>query len=466
MLNKLGAVHMAADVLTIPTLFNEAAARNYDKVALQAKKDNQWLRLTYGDLETASLKVAYFLIREGLKKGDAAGIVLENRPEWLIIYLGMMYAGLACVPLDPQLGVSDLRGFILNSQARIVFTSRTLFDEKFKPFLERDALRFVILDYAGSKEPNALDFAELENSPSGALALPQVLAQDIASLIYTSGTTAQPKAVLLSHGNICSNFKSIAKLNICFPSDNILSILPLYHAYSFMVTLMVPVLLGAKATFALSFKPKDLSQIIREAKVTILPGVPQLFSLLHKAILEKIKNIPSILLPLGVAFIRPSLRSRLGRDLRLLVSGGARLEPKIARDLTRILGVKLVEGYGLTETSPVVTLNPVEKIKFGSVGKPIPGVQISILNPDKSGIGQVLIKGPNVMEGYFKQPQLTAEAVKDGWFYSGDAGYIDKEGYLFLSGREKDIIVLSSGKNVYPEELEHHYAKSPYIKEI
>ncbi|MBI3990520.1 MAG: AMP-binding protein, partial [Candidatus Omnitrophica bacterium] len=249
-------------------------------------------------------------------------------------------------------------------------------------------------------------------------------------------------------------------------SDNALSILPLHHTYAFMVTLITPLFLGATITYCQSFKPEDLSRIINEGHVTILVGVPQIFSMLHKVISERVKRIPLLFLPFVLLLTRLRLRRLWGRRLRFFVSGGARLEPAIARDLTRLSGIKMIEGYGLTETSPVVTLNPLKKIKFGSVGRPIPDVQIRILDPDKSGVGQVLIKGPNVMQGYFKHPEWTGEAIKEGWFYSQDLGYIDEEGYLFLSGRESDVIVLSSGKNIYPDELEEHYASSPYIKEI
>jgi long-chain acyl-CoA synthetase len=232
-----------------------------------------------------------------------------------------------------------------------------------------------------------------------------------------------------------------------------------------MVTLLVPLFLGAKVTYGTSLRPDDLTQIIKETKVTILVGVPQLFALIHKAIFEKIKKIPFFLRSFVLPFIKSKVQNNFGKSLRLLVSGGARLEPKVAGGLSR-LGFKIIEGYGLTETSPVVTINPPQKIKFGSVGKPIPDVEIKISSSDASGIGEVLIKGPNVMQGYFKQPDLSKEIIKEGWFYSGDLGYIDKEGYLFLVGRKKDVIVLSSGKNIYPEELEEYYSSSPYIKEI
>jgi len=455
---------MTEESLVIHKIFSHTVSQFADKVALRVKKGDLWLKITYRDLEASSQKVAAFLIKEGFKKGDFAGIILENRPEWPIIYLGIMYAALTCVPLDRQLTPEEARNLILDSQAKIIFCSYDIFVEKFKDNLADYSLKFVLLDNPEYQHPNITNFSDIEYIKPDTSLMPDVLPEDIASLIYTSGTTAKPKGVLLSHKNICSNFRSTQKSNVCLPSDNMLSILPLHHTYAFMVTLVVPLFLGGEVTYCLSFKPQDLSQVIQEAKVTVLVGVPQLFSLLHKAIYDRIKKIPFFLRPFLMPFIKSKVRSQFG-ILRLLVSGGARLPPKINRDLSE-LGFKIVEGYGLTETSPVVTLNPPQKTKFGSVGKPIPDVEIKILKPDKSGIGQVLIKGPNVMQGYFRQPDLTSQVIKEGWFYSGDLGWIDKEGYLFLTGREKDVIVLSSGKNIYPEELEEYYSQGPYIKEI
>ncbi|MBM3284227.1 long-chain fatty acid--CoA ligase, partial [Candidatus Gottesmanbacteria bacterium] len=391
----------------------------------------------------------------GFKKGDFAALILENRPEWAMIYLGIIRAGLSCVPLDPQLSVDEIKNLIQDCGAKIIFASYEIFAQKVKLTVEQTRIKAVVLE---------TDEIKIKNTSYENICWPEVNPSDIASLIYTSGTTGKPKGVLLSHKNFCSNFNSIQKMNLVFGSDNFLSILPLYHSYSFTVTLLVPLFLGAKVTYCTSFKSDEFSQIIKEAGVTILVGVPQIFSLLHKAIFERIKRIPILLRPFILPIIRLKLRQQFG-SLRISVSGGARLEPKMGRDLTR-LGLKIIEGYGSTETSPVVTFNPKEKVKFGSVGKSIPGVEIKISNPDRKGVGEVLIKGPNVMEGYFKQPELTAEVIKGGWLYSGDLGYIDKEGYLYLVGREKEIIVLSSGKNIYPEELEEYYSQSPYMKEI
>ena len=453
---------MNKENLVIHEIFRQVAAENPDKVALQIKTDDLWQRFTYREVQELSLKVGAFLIKEGFKKGDFAGLILENRPEWGIIYLGLMYSGLVCVPLDPALSQQEIRNLISDSGSKIIFSSYELFINKIKPATEGLFVKFVLLDT--EKSNGFIKFSDIKATSTDNIGWPPVYPEDIASLIYTSGTTGKPKGVLLSHNNFCSNFRSTQKINLCLPSDNFLSILPLYHSYAFMVTLIVPLLLGAKVTYCLSFKSQDLGRIIQEAQVTILVGVPQLFSLLHKAIFEKVRKIPLIFRPFILPFIRLKLQRHFG-SLRFFVSGGARLEPKIGRDLSK-LGLRLIEGYGLTETSPVATLNPPEKVKFGSVGKALPDVQIKILNPDSTGTGQVLIKGENVMQGYFKKPELSAQVIKDGWLYTSDLGYIDKDGYLILVGREEEIIVLSSGKNIYPEELEAHYLQNPYIKEM
>jgi long-chain acyl-CoA synthetase len=442
--------------LVITEYFSQIAHKFSGRVCLQIKKGSVWERWTYGQLEEWALKVAGFLIAEkALKKGDFACLILENRPEWPAVYLGILRAGLSCVPLDPQISSDEIKNLILDSGAKIVFTSCEIFAQKVKQAIEQADVEVVVLES---------DEIKIKNTSYKNINWPEVNPDDIASLIYTSGTTGKPKGVMLTHKNICSNFLSIKELKMCFPSDNFLSILPLHHSYPFMGNLIMPLFIGATVTYLPSgFRLQELSRLIKEAQVTLLVGVPQLFSLLHAGISERLKHIP-VFLRLYI-FVRKKVPNNFGKTLRLLISGGARLEPKIARDLTK-WGLKIIEGYGLTETSPIVTLNPFQKVKFGSVGKSIPSVQIRILNPQSSGIGQILIKGPNVMKGYFKQPDLTAEVLKDDWFYSGDLGYIDKEGYLFVTGREKEVIVLSSGKTIYPEELEAYYSQSPYIKEI
>lgn len=446
---------MSEEKLVIHERFSDIAARFPQNIALQFKQDNAWGSLTYRELETEALKVANYLLNAGFKKGDTACLVLENRPEWIIIYLGIMYAGMICVPLDSQLTSPDLKNFILDSQAKAAFCSQDVFSEKISADIQRILNKVIVLDGQW-----------LVDAPAQRENLPAVNPEDIASLVYTSGTTDKPKAVLLTHRNICSNFISITKLNLCSAADNFSAILPLYHIYPFMAGLILPLLLGARVTFfPAGFKPQDLAKIIKQQQVTIVVGVPQLFSLIHSAIFQKVNIAPYLLRFFILPLVKRKIKFIFGKSLRAMISGGARLDPRIGSEFLSI-GLNLVEGYGLTETSPLVTLNPLDKVKFGSVGKPIPDVQIKIDHPDKYGVGQVLIKGPNLMKGYFKQPELTSLSIKDGWLYSGDLGYIDKQGYLFLTGREKEVLVLDSGKTIYPEELEQYYQNSPYIKEI
>jgi long-chain acyl-CoA synthetase len=448
---------MAQEDLVIHKLFSQIAQRFADRVALQIREDSHWRRFTYKEVDVLARKIGAFLTRQGYRKGDCAALILENSPEWAIIYLGIMYAQLTCVAIDYELSEAELDGIFRDCKPLIAFTSDKILQKKINHTSYR-RLKVITVD--------SPDFDKIKTGQYENILFPEVSSSDVASLIYTSGTTAMPKGVILTHYNFCSNFRSIEKVGVCSPKDNFLSILPLYHTYAFMVTLLVPLLMGAKVTYAKGFKPEDLAGIIKEANVTVLVGVPQLFSLIYRSIFEKIKKLPLFSRFLIMPLIRQKVRNRFGRSLRLLVSGGARLESEVAKGLTRF-GLKTIEGYGLTETSPVATLNPPERPKFGSVGKAIPDVQVKILNPDSSGIGEVLIKGPNVMQGYFKRPDLTARVISsDGWFNSQDLGYIDSEGYLFLTGRKKDVIVLSSGKNIYPEELEEYYGKSPYIKEI
>jgi long-chain acyl-CoA synthetase len=453
-----------AEELLIHKLFNSTAIQSARQVALQIEKNGQWQKFTYAEVQALSFKVTAFLSAKGFGSKDFAAIILENRPEWPVIYFGIVQAALTAVPVDPQLSPEEIKNLIDDCGAKIIFSSSGLFKDKIKGCINGSSVKTVILDLKGEPEKDTFSFSEIENMRLDAINFPSVLPSDTASLIYTSGTTGKPKGVMLSHYNICSNFLSIKSMGICAQTDNFLSILPLYHSYPFMVTLITPLLLGAKVTYVFSFKPEELSRVIKEAGVTLLAGVPQLFSLLHKAIYDKLKPVPFFLRPCIIPFFKFGLKKRLG-SLRILVSGGARLEPEAGRGLAKV-GLKVIEGYGLTETSPVVTLNLPEKIKFGSVGRPIPGVRILIHNPDKSGRGETLIRGPNVMQGYFKQQELTQDALKEGWLYSGDTGHIDKDGYLFLEGRQEEVMVLASGKNIYPEELEAYYMQSPYIKEM
>jgi len=454
---------MTKDLL-IKNRFDDVVNKDPLRIAIQVKKGRQWQRWTYAQVREEALRVAAFLQQEN-PSHDCVALALETRPEWIFIYLGIMYAGMTCVPIDTQLGGHELARCILDCHAVILFCSKEIYENRLEASLWPRLKRLVVLDAEDLAHEAAVGFPDI-GGPSFASHGGDQNEDRIASLIYTSGTTDVPKAVLLTHKNFCSNFISIDQLHLCSSDDNFFAFLPLHHTYPFMATVILPLFLGARITCCpQGFNPSNLAALVNEGKVSVLVGVPQVFALMYHGINKKISSLPLVLRVLLRPFMRHKIHSQFGRRLRLMVSGGARLDPKMAQGLAAY-GFKIVEGYGLTETSPVATFNPLEKVKYGSVGKAIPGVQIRIDEPNPSGIGQVLIKGPNVMKGYYNQPQVTGEVIKDAWFHSGDLGYIDEDGYLFLTGRSKEVIVLGSGKNIYPEELEARFLKSPFIKEI
>ncbi|MFA6141922.1 MAG: AMP-binding protein [Candidatus Omnitrophota bacterium] len=468
--------------LVIHKMFFQVSSQFPDRVCLQIKKGPDWERWTYGQIEDLSLSIGAFLIKAGYKKGDFAAMCLENRPEWGIIYLGIMAAGLTCVPFDTQLTGQEIENLISDCGAKIVFVSNAVFQAKKIDKIKTGLNKTVILDLDIEKE-NLIGLTQVKSTSHEGVALPEVLPEDIASLIYTSGTTGAPKGVMLTHKNFCSNAQSIEKLKIFSDKDNFISILPLHHCFPFIVTLIMPFFIRARVTYASSLKTDELLASIRESGVTILAGVPQLFYMFYTQISAKMKKMPFLfrMLLLGLVGILWQIRRLsginlnklvlskvhrpFGKTLRFFISGGAKLNEEAARFLMKI-GFTILEGYGLTETSPGVAFNPLRRQKIGSVGKVIPDVEVKIVDPDATGMGEVVIRGPNVMKGYYKRDDETSSVLKDGWFYSGDLGHIDRDGYLYITGRIKEMIVLSSGKKIFPEEIESHYAKSPYIKEV
>jgi long-chain acyl-CoA synthetase len=466
----------------IHKIFAQISSRFPDRICLQIKKGSIWERWTYGQIEALSLRIGSFLIKEGFKKNDFAAICMENRPEWAIIYLGVMAAGLTCVPLDLQSSEQEIENLINDCSAKIIFVSNSVFQAKNISKLKAGLNKIIILDLDIEKD-NLVGLTRVESTLSAGVKWPEVFGEDIASLVYTSGTTDKPKGVMLTHKNLCSDFQSIDKLKLFSDKDIFISILPLHHAYPFMITLITPLFCRARVIYTTSFRSDELLSLMKEAGVTVLVGVPQLFSIFYTNILEKIKKVPFLLrMPLlGLIEIFWQIRrlsginlSKLvllkihqpfGQALRFFACGGAKMNEEAAKYLAKI-GFTMLEGYGLTETSPVVAFNPLRKQKIGSVGRVVPDVELKIDNPDAAGMGEIVIKGPNVMKGYYNRTQETLSVLKNGWFYSGDLGYLDKDDYLYITGRKKEIIVLSSGKKVYPEEIESHYIKSPYIQEI
>jgi len=468
----------------IPDLFFRKANEYKNKIAFNYF-DQVWKTITYNELLNNTKGLAAYLLQNGIEKGDKIAIISENRPEWCTAYLAISLSGGIAVPIDAQLGSDEIRNLLTDSETKVVFHSAKT-EENVRKAVDEIVTHYSLIvnlinfDSSGYQEICRTN--HIRNYPD-------ILEEDLASIIYTSGTTGIPKGVMLTHKNFCSDAEALIKAGILSHDDSVLGVLPLHHTYPFMGNFLIPVFLGIPITYPQSLKGPDIMTAIRDKGVTILVSVPQLLELIRNGVINKIKqlHVPLPKIMLRILKICGSLRRNfnvnlgkivfnsvhraLGKKFRFFACGGAKLDPHLMKDL-EALGFAVLEGYGLTETSPVITFNPLEKRKPGSVGIPLPSVDIKIIDPEKHeelGVmkeGEITVKGPMVMKGYYKNPQATEQVLEDGWFYSGDLGYLDEEGYLFITGRLKEVIVLSSGKNIYPDEVEKQYLKIPFIKEI
>ncbi len=456
------------------TRMQESASRYPDKIAVQMKTGDRYQQYTYRDLVRSVASVARSLSEHGIGKGDRIALLSENRPEWMIAYLAVMAYGAVVVPLDAQLTDKEVALLLASSEAKAVFVS-----DGGRQKLPGNGPLIVISFDPGEGVP----FHDMLTAHHDAAIPPAPSGGDLAAILYTSGTTGDPKGVMLSQGNLASNRESVIKLDLVDHTDNLLLLLPLHHTYPAMVCILLPFAIGATVTILNSLKGPDILACMRETGVSVLVGVPLLYSGLRRAIFDEIRKKPAPVRMLVRMFLGinrlllkttgtnigkalfGAVHAKFGQRFRFFASGGARLEPDVYTDMTN-LGFSIIEGYGLTETSPVSAFNPLSKQKAGSIGIALPDVEVRIDHPDENGMGEIAVRGPNVMLGYYKKPEETAEVLRDGWFYTGDLGYRDRDGYFFITGRSKEMIVLSTGKKIFPDELEKFYKQIPAIKEI
>ena len=398
------------------------------------------------------------------------GLLSENRPEWPISYLSILNSGKTVVPIDANLKPTEKKNIIDSARLKTVIVSDSQKDTISD--ISSDLKLILISDDSENSWHNYFQ------SPKEQIKIP---ADKTAALIYTSGTTGNPKAVMLTHSNLLHNLNSIGSCCQCGESDIFLSVLPLHHTLECTCGFLTPFYCGAQVVFARSLKSKEIVEDIKRSQATMMIGVPLLFEKMYDSIARKIKAAPLVRRILfkilfGLSWLGWKFGLRLGHGLfksmrekaglstiRIFVSGGAPLPKKIAV-FFNLIGFTLLEGYGLTETSPVLTANRLDDIKFGSVGRAVPGVEVRINKPDRDGIGEIIARGGNITPGYKDNPQATAELIRDGWLYTGDLGKL-KNGYLYITGRAKNLIVSAAGKNIYPEEIEEHLFASPYILE-
>lgn len=445
---------------TIVDLIKTQASRIPDRVALQMANEDGWEQYTYAETYACSRQIAWQLWQSGLRKDDRVVLVSENQPEWCIAYLATVQIGAAVVPLDAQTPTREILAVAEFTDAKLILASESVLKQS-GPALSAAARSLHNINEnceivgTNTEVSNTSDAEIPANFPDV-----EVTPDTVASIIFTMGTTVEAKGAMLTHGGFISNVQAVAKALPPTEKERILSALPLYHALSFSCSLLMALYSGTTATYVNALRPTTLLKTMREAKTTAFIGVPRLFQMLQSTIERQAARVDT-----PDATLAEKALAVMGGEIRVLVSGGAAL-PDSVYDGFQKFGLTLYQGYGMTETAPVLSVNPYLKSKRGSVGPAVEGVAFRVENPDSDGIGEIIAKGPSTMKGYYQNPNATEKAIRDGWLYTGDLGYIDADGYLYLTGHCKDIIVPASGKNVYPVELEVLYRDSPAISEI
>lgn len=477
------AVRPGRGWITIPEMIERSGQEFRDRVALQMRRKDGWVRYTYGEVLDRVKRLAAALKALGLKKGDRASVVGENRPEWAISYLAISWAGGIVVPLDARLKPTEHRHILMDAESKIVIGSQGFIEDLLEIQKDLETLEHVISMDPGTPAPSLHDLwaQYTEGVPREPVEL-----EDLAVILYTSGTTGSSKGVMLTHKNIMSNVDAIYQIIDYGPGDQFFSILPMHHVFEATAGFLAPLYNGTTITYARSLKPNEMQKDMKETGTTVMLVVPLLLEKIARGIQRELKKASPVKKGLfyglkGTSKVLDivlrgkarkalfrSIRDRIGfGKIRYLVSGGAAL-PRWVSKFLEDLGFPILQGYGLSETAPVLTVNPPCCPRNESVGLPIPGVQIKIVDPrPDDGVGEIAAKGPNVMKGYYKNPKATAEVfTEDGWFLTGDLGYFDKDGYLYITGRKKSVIVTKGGKNIYPEEIENHLLQSDFIEEV
>jgi long-chain acyl-CoA synthetase len=466
--------------------FAATAERFGNHVAIEFQRHASVERVTYAQLRKLAEAAAGFLAFRDIHRGDTCAILADNDIAWCAVYLGILRLGALAVPLDTHYSPGQIATLLRDSGAKTLFTTdRYLAGVQEACRVADSSVRLALLrgQCSGVESLEQLQTTELGPIPASSAD-----SQDAAVILYTSGTTSDPKGVVLTHANLLAEAEAVFSALHLDERDSILGVMPLYHALAQMANLLLPFVVGARVIFVEEVSATALLSALRQFQPTAFCCVPQFFYLIHQRVLSKVAEggkLKSVLfrtLLRANGFLRrfgglnmgPTLFSAvhdvLGRKMRFLVTGGARFDPSIGRDFHR-LGFNLIEAYGLTETSGAATLTRMGEGGQGSVGRALPGVEVRII-PDEAPptdgarSGEIAIRGLIVMKGYFHRPDATTEVLKDGWLFTGDLGYLDPQGRLSVTGRKKEVIVLSSGKNIYPEEIEAHYAQSPFIKEL
>ncbi len=410
--------------------------------------------------EQLLLRIDQFANAYPLSEGTNAIIFSENRPAYIYAFYAIWKQKAVAIPVDYLSAASELAYIINDSRPAIIFCSaktKNLVEEAMA--LTGLIIRIALIDECGEKPL-------LQGHPLG---MPEIDEQSLAVIIYTSGTTGSPKGVVLSYKNLLQNVRAVSDHILIYHADSrVLVLLPLHHIFPLMGTLICPLYVGAMVAISPSMLIEDIMATLQNNKITIIIGVPRLYAAIRKGIMDKVNKSFVARTLFGIARVLNSkafsrkvfgaVHRKLGGAVENLVSGGAALDPAVGSDF-KTLGFEVLEGYGMTEAAPMITFTRPGRVRIGSPGEAMPGTSIRIVE------GEITAAGDNIMLGYYNRPDETAEVLKDGWLYTGDLGYLDQDGYLYITGRKKEIIVLSNGKNVNPAEIEDELMKSALVKD-
>lgn len=471
--------------LVYSDILHQSILKNTHRPCLHIKREGKYQSWNYSEFHKDLNRLCSVLKKHGLKKGTNAVVIGENSPEWIIAYNGIMLTGACTVPVDPNIPPSEIESITATTEAKVVFCSKVYLN-LFRTLKEKYSHieKIVLLETkSDGKEPTFEEFIKSGNEEKDAFDS-NFSPEDPIVIIFTSGTTGKPKGVVLTQ----KNFTAIALHGIprmkADAEDTMCAVLPLHHVFGSAACIAAALCSGMDVVVVPYVKGPLILEALKDKGVTILPAVPKMISLFYESILHNVKKkgpmVNSVFAGLktvsattgdvfGPGFRRSlfsSVHKGFGGKLRLIISGGAALNKKYWNGF-RLMGFNILEGYGLTETYGPITVCPAEDPRLGAVGPALPENEIKILAPDENGVGEVLLRGSCIFKGYYKDDELTKDVFDDdGWFHTGDLGRLDKDNYLIISGRKKDLIVLDNGKNVYPDELEDYYGTSPLIEEI
>jgi len=494
---QINSVTASRGVHSIREMVETFREDRLDCPALKMRKDESYWTLDYRGLQEHVRSLGSALLEQGIGAGDRIGLMSENRSEWVLTYLAVTCVGAVIVPFDILLKKDELAAVARASGARTVFTSAEYFSKVCAVCAEIGGTGSLVLfddpgTAAASSDWAVTPFASLLDAgraarASGVDRFPGVVVrpEDLAALIFTSGTTGTPKGVMLSHRNLVENGDGVQMTTPLGPGDNWIIVLPFHHTYPTSMGIFTPLLTYGMITSVPSMKTNVFIGIMKDTGATCVPAMPLLIEKLYKGILANVKSKGPLvgLVFRGLSgissFFFKVLHIRIGKllfgsvarqlgveKLKFFASGGGPIAKEII-DGMEALGLVTYQGYGLTEASPVISTTAPAHNKPGSVGLPLANVEVRIENPDENGNGEVLARGSNIMLGYYNMPEKTREVIDaEGWLHTGDIGTLDRDGYLYITGRLKNIIVTKGGKNIYPEEIENILSTSPLLSEV